>query len=161
MSSVQNENDAVERLGNLRLETHDEREEENLKEEENEGGKEDETLAETVGEPSTNSKTPEDLVNGENSMYVKLVSSDGHEFFIRRELVTHSEVFRNMLDCPTNNADRNTIYLDMLTSPIVRRICLFFHYRVQFTKKNGNIEDFDIPPEEAIEVLLASNFFDL
>lgn len=69
---------------------------------------------------STNSETDSDAsakpveqkpleiggLEGPNSMYVKLISSDNHEFIIKREYAYYSGTIRAMLSGPGKRFDR-------------------------------------------------------
>uniref|UniRef100_A0A1I7URK5 Elongin-C n=1 Tax=Caenorhabditis tropicalis TaxID=1561998 RepID=A0A1I7URK5_9PELO len=128
-----------------------------LIEEEKEGEKKEEQEDSQEGSSSTEPvKYPG--VTGENSVYVKLVSSDDHEYYIRRELAEKSSVIRDMLRTPSGN-EENTVHLHMVDSRILRTMCRYLTYQKDYIKKQGEIEQFKIPSDDAYELLLVAGFF--
>ncbi|KAF3822546.1 hypothetical protein GH733_007920 [Mirounga leonina] len=72
-------------------------------------------------------------------MYVKLISSDGHEFIVKREHALTSGTIKAMLSGP---------------------VCMYFTYKVRYTNSSTEIPEFPIAPEIALELLMAANFLD-
>ncbi|EGT47577.1 hypothetical protein CAEBREN_23198 [Caenorhabditis brenneri] len=97
---------------------------------------------------------------GENSEYVKLVSNDNHEFVIRRELAEISKVLKEMLRTPGGNGS-NTVYLHMINSRTLSKMCNYLSYHKQYLKKEGEIEPFEIDPRDGYELLLVAGFFEI
>ncbi|CAD5235606.1 unnamed protein product [Bursaphelenchus xylophilus] len=104
----------------------------------------------------------EPSVRGENSSYVKLISSDGHEFIVRRDLVVTSGTIKAMLSGPgqfTEN-ESNEVNFREIPSHVLRKVCHYFAYKVRFTNSATEIPEFSITPDVALELLMAANFLD-
>ncbi|CAL2041636.1 unnamed protein product [Caenorhabditis brenneri] len=92
---------------------------------------------------------------GENSEYVKLVSNDNHEFVIRRELAEISMIPKKVLRTPDDNRS-NTVYLHMINSRVLSKMCNYLSYHKLYLKKEGA---FEIDPRDGYEFLLVAGFF--
>ncbi|CAO4368555.1 Protein CBR-ELC-1 [Caenorhabditis briggsae] len=101
-------------------------------------------------------------IEGPNSQYVKLVSSDNHEFIIKRELALTSGTIRAMLSGPGVYAENesNVVYFREIPSHVLQKVCQYFAYKVRYTHAATEIPEFPIPPEVALELLMAANFLD-
>ncbi|EFP06112.1 CRE-ELC-2 protein [Caenorhabditis remanei] len=101
-------------------------------------------------------------IDGPNSQYVKLVSSDAHEFIIKRELALTSGTIRAMLSGPGVYAENesNIVYFREIPSHVLQKVCQYFAYKVRYTHAATEIPEFPIPPEVALELLMAANFLD-
>ncbi|CAF1488609.1 unnamed protein product [Adineta ricciae] len=96
------------------------------------------------------------------NMYVKLISSDGHEFFIKRDLALTSQTIRAMLSGPGQYAENetNAIRFRSISSEVLARICSYFAYKARYSNSTIEIPEFPIAPEHALEILMAANFLD-
>eukprot|EP00127_Corallochytrium_limacisporum_P003578 Clim_evm61s150 gene=Clim_evmTU61s150 len=94
--------------------------------------------------------------------YVKLISSDGHEFVVKRECAMVSGTIKSMLSGPGQFSENesNEIMFREITSHILEKVCTYFYYKVRYANSTTEIPDFPIPNEQAIELLMASNFLD-
>ncbi|KAI6243943.1 Elongin-C [Aphelenchoides fujianensis] len=104
----------------------------------------------------------EPSVNGPNASHVKLISSDGHEFIVRRDLALTSRTIQAMLSGPgqyTEN-ESNEVTFREIPSHVLRKVCHYFAYKVRFTNSATEIPEFQITPEVALELLMAANFLD-
>ncbi|CAI2349640.1 unnamed protein product [Caenorhabditis sp. 36 PRJEB53466] len=101
-------------------------------------------------------------IEGPNSKYVKLVSSDDHEFIIKRELALTSGTIRAMLSGPGvyQENESNVVYFREIPSHVLQKVCQYFAYKVRYTHAATEIPEFPIPPEVALELLMAANFLD-
>ncbi|CAI2356066.1 unnamed protein product [Caenorhabditis sp. 36 PRJEB53466] len=101
-------------------------------------------------------------IEGPNSKYVKLVSSDEHEFIIKRELALTSGTIRSMLSGPGvyQENETNVVYFREIPSHVLQKVCQYFAYRVRYEHATNEIPQFEIEPELALELLMAANFLD-
>ncbi|KAF3835933.1 hypothetical protein F7725_028491 [Dissostichus mawsoni] len=81
---------------------------------------------------------------GPDAMYVKLISSDGHEFIVKREHALTSGTIKAM----------------EIPSHVLSKVCMYFTYKVRYTNSSTEIPEFPIAPEIALELLMAANFLD-
>jgi|UniRef100_A0A914NYR8 transcription elongation factor B subunit 1 len=96
------------------------------------------------------------------SEYVKLISEDGHEFYIKREYAITSGTIRAMLSGPgqfTEN-ENNEVHFREIPSHVLQKVCHYFMYKVRYTNSANEIPEFTIAPEVALELLMAANFLD-
>ncbi|XP_043249777.1 elongin-C-like isoform X1 [Colletes gigas] len=99
---------------------------------------------------------------GPDAMYVKLVSSDGHEFIIRRKHALTSGTIKAMLSGPGQFAENETneVHFREIPSHVLQKVCMYFTYKVRYTNSSTEIPEFPIAPEIALELLMAGNFLD-
>nr|XP_021206931.1 transcription elongation factor B polypeptide 1 isoform X1 [Bombyx mori] len=99
---------------------------------------------------------------GPDAMYVKLVSSDGHEFIVKREHALISGTIKAMLSGPGQFAENeaNEVNFREIPSHVLQKVCMYFTYKVRYTNSSTEIPEFPIAPEIALEVLMAANFLD-
>ncbi|CAO2584952.1 Eloc [Lemmus lemmus] len=81
---------------------------------------------------------------GPDVMYVKLISSDGHEFIVKRERALTSGTIKAMLSGPE------------IPSHVLSKVCMDF----TSTNSSTEIPELPIAPEIALELLMAANFLD-
>lgn len=124
-------------------------------------------------------------VEGPDAMYVKLISSDGHEFIVKREHALTSGTIKAMLSGPGQFAENEanevnfreipwvkwavcvmlirvlfTRLLYTFSSHVLQKVCMYFTYKVRYTNSSTEIPEFPIAPEIALELLMAANFLD-
>ncbi|CAF0852336.1 unnamed protein product [Rotaria sp. Silwood1] len=111
----------------------------------------------TIGKDTTN---PNNAVP--NDMYVKLISSDEHEFYVKRDLALTSQTIKAMLSGPGQYAENetNVIHFRSISSQVLARICSYFAYKARYSNSTIEIPEFPIAPEQALELLMAANFLD-
>ena len=119
---------------------------------------------------------------GPDAMYVKLISSDGHEFIVKREHALTSGTIKAMLSGPGQFAENETNEVNFreIPSHVLQKVCMYFTYKVsraltglsssrlssesflqvRYTNSSTEIPEFPIPPEIALELLMAANFLD-
>ncbi|WP_411023026.1 elongin-C [Salmonella sp. s51228] len=94
--------------------------------------------------------------------WVKLVSSDGHEFQIRKEHALTSATIKAMLSGPGAMLEDDDDRVEFRESPshVLMKVCAYFTYKVRYTNSSTEIPEFPIAPEIALELLMAANFLD-
>jgi len=99
---------------------------------------------------------------GPDAMYVKLVSSDQHEFIVKREHALTSGTIKAMLSGPGQFAENETNEINFreIPSHVLQKVCMYFTYKVRYTNSSTEIPEFPISPEIALELLMAANFLD-
>jgi len=100
--------------------------------------------------------------DGPDAAYVKLVSSDGHEFIIRKDYALMSGTIRAMLSGPGQYAENesNEVNFREIPSHALQKVCHYFMYKVRYTNSPTEIPEFYVAPEMALELLMAGNFLD-
>merc|ERR1712037_734728 len=99
---------------------------------------------------------------GPEAKYVKLISSDGHEFIVKRDHALTSGTIRDMLSGPGQFAENETngVNFREIPSHVLTKLCQYFAYKFYYTGTAREVPEFHIPPEIAIELLMAANFLD-
>ena len=100
---------------------------------------------------------------GPDAMYVKLISSDGHEFIVKRDLALTSGTIKAMLSGPGQFAENeiNELKFREIPSHVLQKVCMYFTYKVIYTNSSTEIPEFPIQPEIALELLMAVSLLDL
>lgn len=119
-------------------------------------------------------------LEGPDSMYLKLISSDGHEFVLRRDFaINASSTIKNMLSGPGQYSESqpNEIYLKDIPSHVLINVCRYFAYKAKYTKSvtdhftellllpfssssSIDIPEFPIDIHVVLELLVAADFLD-
>ncbi|XP_014940909.1 elongin-C-like [Acinonyx jubatus] len=101
------------------------------------------------------------------AMDVISISSDGHEFVVKREHALTSGTIKTMSSGPghfavneTNEAPPNEVNFREIPSHVLSKVCMYFTYKVRYTNSFTEIPEFPIAPEIALELLVAENFLD-
>uniref|UniRef100_A0A2K5LJ66 Elongin-C n=1 Tax=Cercocebus atys TaxID=9531 RepID=A0A2K5LJ66_CERAT len=94
---------------------------------------------------------------GPNAMYVKLISSDGHEFIVKRE---HALTIRSKAMLSGPGQQTNEVNFKEIPSHVLSKVCMYFTHKVRYTSSSTKILEFPIAPEIALELLMAVNFLD-
>ncbi|VEL07442.1 unnamed protein product [Protopolystoma xenopodis] len=99
---------------------------------------------------------------GADAMYVKLVSQDDHEFYVKREYALTSGTIKAMLSGPGQfrENETNEVHFREIPSHVLQKVCSYFVYKVRYTNSTSEIPEFPIPPEICLELLMAANFLD-
>ncbi|GAB6022669.1 hypothetical protein CHUAL_006762 [Chamberlinius hualienensis] len=97
---------------------------------------------------------------GPDSVYIKLISSDHHEFIIKRKHVLVSETIVCMLYGPglCKEDEINEIYFRDLPSLILQKVCMYLNYRANDPDGLKHRMDFDMEPAILFEMLSAAFF---
>ena len=100
-------------------------------------------------------KDPEDT----QGRFIKLISKDDHEFYIDKRCAMVSGTIRAMLDGQFAES-RGEIRLPEISTKVLEKIVQYLYYKVRYTNSSQRVPNFDIEPEIALELLIASNFLD-
>ena len=118
----------------------------------------------TVDEASTKDLELNSSCVGSNSTHIKLISMEGDECVIKRELTEQSEVMKDMLNPPGGVADDvgNSIKVPV-NSKVLEKLCEFLEYTDKYRNCGDCVihPDFQIPPEIAYEVYEIADYFDI
>merc|ERR1719431_1282287 len=99
---------------------------------------------------------------GADAMYVKLISSDGHEFIIKRANAMTSGTIKAMLSGPGQflENETNQVKFKEIPSHILQKLCMYFNYKVKYANSSTEVPEFPIAYDIALELLMAANFMD-
>eukprot|EP00429_Kryptoperidinium_foliaceum_P002879 CAMPEP_0176009062 /NCGR_PEP_ID=MMETSP0120_2-20121206/4060_1 /TAXON_ID=160619 /ORGANISM="Kryptoperidinium foliaceum, Strain CCMP 1326" /LENGTH=103 /DNA_ID=CAMNT_0017341853 /DNA_START=118 /DNA_END=429 /DNA_ORIENTATION=+ len=97
----------------------------------------------------------------EEKVYVKLVSAEGHEFFLDKEIaMASSTTIRTMLEGQFREAQDNIIRFPDIAGYILERVVRYLHYKAQYSNSTARIPEFLVEPEIALELLIAAKYLD-
>jgi transcription elongation factor B subunit 1 len=100
-------------------------------------------------------------MSDDDPTYVKLVSAEGHEFFMDRAIaIASSKTIRLMLEGSFREAQDNIIRFPDITSYTLERVVRYLHYKAQHANSSSRIPEFQIEPELALELLVAAKYLD-
>ena len=101
---------------------------------------------------------------GPNAMFLRLISSDGHEFYIKKKyaLSGSSTLVRMVEGGPRQYAEDEPMEVNLreIPSHVLRKVCIYFVYKAINTGSECSVADLPMPEELAPEVLLAANFLE-
>ncbi|GAO49568.1 putative transcriptional elongation regulator Elc1/Elongin C [Saitoella complicata NRRL Y-17804] len=98
--------------------------------------------------------------------YVTLISSDGFSYVIKRSIaIAASGTLKSMLgeDSRFRESSEGRVTLDTIDGRLLEKICEYMHFsdKWRHTSVTGeDVPEFDIPPEMALELLVAADFLD-
>lgn len=93
--------------------------------------------------------------------YVKLVSAEGHEFFLERKIaIASSNTIRTMLEGKFRESQENVITFPEISGYILERVVRYLHYKAQYSHSTTRIPEFVIEPEVALELMIAAKYLD-
>lgn len=104
---------------------------------------------------------------GRADTMVKLVSKEGHEFFVPRAAALASGTIRAMLLGPGQWKETAAeggvpaVKFEDISSSVLERCAEYMLYKAEYESAEGAVPKFDIPLPELVPVLLAASFFDL
>ena len=92
--------------------------------------------------------------------YVKLISSEGHEFIILKDVARVSSTLRTMIDSSFSES-KGEIKLQEITSAILEKVIQYLYYRVKYTSSTTErVPAFEVSQEMSLELLMAANYLD-
>lgn len=98
-------------------------------------------------------------MSDEGPVFVKLVSAEGHEIFMDREIaISSSKTIRLMLEGSFREAQDNIIRFPDITSYTLEQVVRYLHYKAQYSNASTRIPEFPISPEHALELLVAAKY---
>mmetsp|Transcript_24366 Transcript_24366/g.73126 ORF Transcript_24366/g.73126 Transcript_24366/m.73126 type:complete len:127 (+) Transcript_24366:196-576(+) len=99
------------------------------------------------------------VADAQPSPYVKLISAEGHEFFVDRKCAQTSGTIKAMLSGQFTESS-GEIRFPEISTPILEKVIQYFYYKIRYTNSQVRIPEFNIEPEMALELLMAANFLD-
>jgi len=99
---------------------------------------------------------------GPDAIYIKLISSDGHELIIKRDHAHTAGAIKAMVSGPGQFSENETneVSLRAIPSHILQKVCIFLAYNVRYTDSSTEPPEFPIQSEFALDLLMASNFLE-
>mmetsp|Transcript_11747 Transcript_11747/g.14610 ORF Transcript_11747/g.14610 Transcript_11747/m.14610 type:complete len:117 (-) Transcript_11747:175-525(-) len=105
--------------------------------------------------------SPNDSSDGDSpTSYVKLISAEGHEFYLERRIALAGKTLKAMLEGQFREAEEALIHFPEISSHILEKVIQYLHYKVRHTHSTVRIPEFQIRPEIALELLVAASYLD-
>lgn len=101
----------------------------------------------------------EDDDDDSSSAYVKILSAEGHEFVVSREIAMSSGTIRAMLEGSFSEKSGEIVFPEISTE-ILEKVIQYFYYKTRYTNSHVRVPEFKIEPEIALELLMAANYLD-
>ena len=100
-----------------------------------------------------------DSDGGVQTGMVKLISAEGHEFIIDRKCAIVSGTIKAMLSGQFAES-RGEVRFPEIPGVVLERVIQYLYYKVRYTHSTSRVPNFDVEPEIALELLMASNYLD-
>ena len=73
-----------------------------------------------------------------------------------------SKMIKSMMTSSGGFSERssNKITFPEISGKILEKVCQYFYYKLQYTDSREAIPEVKVPPELALELLMASNYLD-
>ncbi len=94
-----------------------------------------------------------------HSEFVKLISAEGHEFYIDRRCAMVSGTIKIMLEGQFAER-RGEIRFPEIPGMILEKLIQYLHHKVRYTNSSTRIPNFEIDPSIALDLLMAANYLD-
>jgi elongin-C len=92
--------------------------------------------------------------------FIKLVSAEGHEFFVDRQCAMVSGTIKAMLEGQFAE-NRGEVRLPEIAGHVLEKVIQYMYYKVRYTNSPHRVPQFNIEPEIALETLMCANYLDL
>lgn len=95
--------------------------------------------------------------------YVSHINHEGWFYFNRQKFNykhLHSPNSKYFFTGQFQENETNEIHFKEIPSHVLQKVCMYFTYKVRYTNSSTEIPEFPIPPEIALELLMAANFLD-
>ena len=87
--------------------------------------------------------------------------AEGLEFFVTRKACLVSGTLRAMLTSSFSEAHDGVVNLSEIRASVLEKAIRYCHYKLRYQDGQGKVPAFPIEPDEALELLMASNYLDL
>ena len=101
----------------------------------------------------------EEINEEQSNGMIKLISADGHEFFVDKRCAMVSGTIRQMLAGQFAES-RGEVRFPEISSIILEKVIEYLYYKVRYTNSVMRVPEFSVEPEYALELLMASNYLD-
>ena len=95
-----------------------------------------------------------------SSSFIKLISAEGHEFIVDRNVAIASGTIKIMLESSFAESRQGEIKFQEISSQVLEKVIHYLYYKVRYGNTNEKVPVFDIPPDIALELLMASNYLE-
>ncbi|CEL99189.1 unnamed protein product [Vitrella brassicaformis CCMP3155] len=94
--------------------------------------------------------------------YLKLISAEGHEFFLDKKIAFGCEMIRTMFDGEKSHSftegQTGAINFQTINSRLLEKVIQYLYYKHKHTDSREAIPDFEIDDEIVLDLLLVANY---
>lgn len=90
---------------------------------------------------------------------IRLISAEGHEFFVEKRCAMVSGTIKAMLSGQFAES-RGEVRFPEIPGVILEKVIQYLHYKVRYTNSAQRVPNFVIEPELALELLTAANYLE-
>jgi transcription elongation factor B subunit 1 len=95
----------------------------------------------------------------DHSSFIKLISAEGHEFFVDRRCAMMSGTIKSMLSGQFAES-RGEIRLPEIPGIILEKVIQYLYYKVRYANSSQRVPDFEIEVPYAMDLLTVSNYLE-
>lgn len=97
---------------------------------------------------------------GPSAAFVKLISAEKHVFYVEKRVAMISGTLRSMLSNSSFAEAKGEIEFPEVSTAVLEKVIEYFHYKAKYNNSKVPIPEFPIAPEQALELIMAANYFD-
>ncbi len=90
---------------------------------------------------------------------VKLISQEGTEFLVERDVAIGSGTIRTMLESSFAESS-GEIRFNEISSPVLEKVVEYLQHKYRLSTGNKKGPAFEVPQEIVLELLIASNYLE-
>ncbi|CAL1128400.1 unnamed protein product [Cladocopium goreaui] len=96
------------------------------------------------------------------SRYLRLISADGHEFFLDRRIAYECDTFKKMVEKEGfKEGQTNEIQLPTITGKLLEKVIEYLYFKYKYTDAKVPIPEFPIDDDVVLDLLLVANYLNL
>mmetsp|Transcript_41802 Transcript_41802/g.108279 ORF Transcript_41802/g.108279 Transcript_41802/m.108279 type:complete len:117 (-) Transcript_41802:127-477(-) len=98
----------------------------------------------------------------ESFSYIRLVSAEGHHFYLDRRIAYECDTFRKMAEQEGfKEGQTNEIKLPTITGKLLEKVIEYLYYKYKYTDAKSTIPEFPIDDDMVLDLLLVANYLNL
>eukprot|EP00933_Yihiella_yeosuensis_P074483 TRINITY_DN83435_c0_g1_i1.p1 TRINITY_DN83435_c0_g1~~TRINITY_DN83435_c0_g1_i1.p1 ORF type:complete len:116 (+),score=28.72 TRINITY_DN83435_c0_g1_i1:69-416(+) len=93
---------------------------------------------------------------------IKLISADGHEFYLDRLIAYECDTFRKMVEKDGfKEGMTNEIQLPTITGKLLEKVVEYLYFKYKYTDSKVAIPEFPLDDEVVLDLLIVANYLNL
>mmetsp|Transcript_45491 Transcript_45491/g.90090 ORF Transcript_45491/g.90090 Transcript_45491/m.90090 type:complete len:114 (-) Transcript_45491:99-440(-) len=98
----------------------------------------------------------------EHFAYIRLISADGHQFYLDRRVAYECDTFRKMAEQEGfKEGQTKDINLPTITGKLLEKVIEYLYYKYKYTDSKVAIPEFPIEDDIVLDLLLVANYLNL
>eukprot|EP00501_MAST-03F_sp_TOSAG23-6_P002434 GSMAST32.ASY1.ANO1.2543.1 assembled CDS len=95
----------------------------------------------------------------DETTYVKIKSAEGHEFIVSREAALVSGTMKAMLSGDFAES-RGEMSFPEISTDVMEKVIRYLYHKHKYSNSTSTVPEFEVKPQDALELLMASNYLD-